>query len=77
MDSADNGDNFDEDKSAFERNTIHLFHAPFELAKGADLSSLLDEIEEVVEYSRKYFNLDKESYKRVWFRLHTTPDSSK
>ena len=31
----------------------------------------------VVQYSRKYFNLAKEGYKRVWFRLHTTPDSSK
>ena len=65
IDGEDDGDNLMEIKVAFDRITT-FFRAPLE-AKGADLCSLLDEIEEIVEYSRKYFSLDKESYKRVWY----------
>lgn len=39
--------------------------------------SIQDELEEVVDYARKYLPLGTLSYKKVWFKLHTCPDSVK
>ena len=52
------------------------FKKPLE-KQGVGLSSLHDEIEEVVCYPRKYFALHKENCQKVWYKLHTTPDAKK
>ena len=44
-----------------------FFQAPLE-AKGC---SIQDEVDEAVLYARKYLNIKKDSYKKVWYRLHT------
>ena len=74
-DSEEEDSGLAEVKSALEIVTT-FFRVPLE-AKGAHLSSLLDEIQEVVEYSRMYLSIEKESYKRVWYRLHSAPDAAK
>ena len=40
-------------------------------------SIIQDELEEVVEYAQKYLAVDTESYRKVWYKLHTCPDASK
>ena len=62
-------------KSAME-NITSAFRVPLE-AKGVNLSSLHDEIEEVVDHARRYLSIDKVCYQKVWYKLHTSPDSSK
>ena len=75
-DSDDGGeDNLDGIKSAME-NITSAFRVPLE-AKGVNLSSLHDEIEEVVDHARRYLSIDKICYQKVWYKLHTSPDSSK
>ena len=51
------------------------FRAPLE-AYEVDLSSILDETEDAVLYARRYLNIQKESYKRIWFLLHNLPDAT-
>ncbi len=51
-----------------------VFRAPLE-AKGADLSSILDEIEDIVEYSRAYLGIGCNTYKKfgISCKHHLTP----
>ena len=44
-------------------NIISVFREPLE-AKGCNLSSIADEIDEIVEYARKYLNISKEGYQK-------------
>ncbi len=53
-----------------------VFRAPLE-AKGVYLGSILDEIEDIVEYSRTYLSLGLNSYKKIWYQLQSSPDSAK
>ena len=53
---------------------ISLFRVPLE-AKQASLSSFSDELEEAVTFARKYVSLSTEDYKKVWYKLHVSPDS--
>ena len=53
-----------------------VFRAPLE-AKGADLTSILDEIEDAVDYARTYLRIGCDSYSKVWYQLHSSPDSAK
>lgn len=62
-------------KSAMESITS-AFRVPLE-AKVVNLSSLYDEIEEVVDHARRYLSIDKVCYQKVLYTLHTSPDSSK
>ena len=55
---------------------ISKFREPLQ-AKGATLAGIQGELEEVVEYGRKYLSLDKDSYHRIWYKLHTASDSTK
>jgi len=64
----------DEIKSSIDK-IAEFFRVPLE-AKGIDLCFILDEVEEAVQYSRKYLNIEKETYQKVWYRLHTSPDSA-
>ena len=52
------------------------FRGPLEkLSVG--LLVLQEELEEVVLYSRNYMNLQKESYSKVWYKIHTSPGARK
>lgn len=50
--------------------------APLE-SKGMCIASIQDELEEVVDYARKFLPLGTLSYRKIWFKLHTCPDSEK
>ena len=68
-------DHLSELKSSFLSITA-FFHAPLE-AKGADLSPILDEIEDIFDYARTYLRIASESYSRIWYQLRSSPDSVK
>jgi len=68
----DGEDNLDGIKSALPQHSEFLLRL-----KGVNLSSLHDEIEKVVDHVRRYLSTYKVCYQKVWFRLHTPPDSSK
>ena len=72
--SADD-DHLSEIKSALI-TIIDVFRAPLE-AKGADLTSILDEIEDIVDYARTYLRIGGDSYSKVWYQLYSSPDSTK
>ena len=55
---------------------VSTFRAPLE-PKGVSLETIQDELEEAVDYARTYLPIGTESYRRVWYKLHTCPDSSK
>ena len=57
-------------------HVISVFREPLE-AKGACLSSLDDELEEAVQFCRRYLNSQLEDYTKLWFKLHSTHDSRK
>lgn len=57
-----------------EYNTS-VFHAPLEAKGLCDPSMIQDEVEEVVGYARKYLPIHTESYCKIWYKLHTCPDS--
>ena len=40
------------------------------------MSRLQDEIEDAVEYARKYLNLEISKYRKVWYNLHICPAAS-
>ena len=54
---------------------ISVFHAPLEAKGLCDPSMLQNEMEKVVEYARKYLPIGIESYRKIWYKLHTCPDS--
>lgn len=64
----------DEIKSSVD-TISEFFRIPLE-AKGVDLCFILNEVEEAVQYSRKCLSIDKQAYQKVWYRLHTSPDSA-
>ena len=64
----------DEIKSSVEAIAEH-FQALLE-AMGVEICFVLDKIEDAVLYSRKYLNIQSDSYKKVWHRLHTVPDAT-
>ena len=57
-------------------NITDVFRAPLE-AKGADLTSIVDEIEDIVDYARTYLRIGCDSLKKVWYQLYSSPDSAK
>ena len=68
-------DRLSETKSAL-LNITDVFRAPLE-AKGADLTSIVDEIEGIADYARTYLRIGCDSYNRVWYQLYSSPDSAK
>ena len=44
---------------------------------GACLSLLDDELDEAVQFCRRYLDSQLEDYKKVWYKLHSTHDSRK
>ena len=55
---------------------VSSFLAPLE-AKGMNSVSVQGEIEEAVEYARTYLSLAAESYRQIWYKLHTCPNSGR
>ena len=62
-------------RAALDR-IVSTFHAPLE-SKGVSLETIQDELEEAVDYARTYLPIGTESHRRVWYKLHTCPDTSK
>ena len=62
-------------KEAVEVISTH-FRIPLE-AKGLSFVTLQDEIEEVIEYARKYTNIGAVEYRKIWYKLFSCPDSHK
>ena len=50
------------------------FRAPLD-AKGVDLTSITEEVNEMIKYARCTW-VDKDSYRCVWYRIASVPDSS-
>ncbi len=55
---------------------FNVFTEPLE-SIGISLSSLLDEIEDTIEYGRRYLSLESTKYRKVWYLLHVCPDAEK
>jgi hypothetical protein len=55
---------------------VDKFREPLE-AKNACICSLQDEIDEVVDFYRRYFKSQAEDYRRIWYKLFTAPDAKK
>ena len=73
--SSTDDDHLSEIKSALVSIT-DVFRAPLE-AKGADLTCILDEIEDIVDYARTYLRIGHDSYNKVWYQLYSSPGSAK
>ena len=74
-DTDEEEDDLDEIKEAVEYITSR-FRELLE-AKGVTLANIQGEVEEIVLYARKYLNIGREGYQKVWYKLHTAPDASK
>lgn len=72
---SDSDNRLSEIKSALVTITEN-FRAPLE-AKGTDLTSIIDEIEDIVEYARSYLRIGCEKYSKIWYQLYSAPDSTK
>ena len=55
---------------------VSTFRAPLE-SKGVSPETIQGKLEEVVDYARTYLPIGTESYRRIWYKLLTCPDSSK
>ena len=53
-----------------------FFRAPLE-AKRVGITSILDEIQDIVDYARTYLQIGCDSYKKVWYQLCSSPDAVK
>lgn len=65
-------DDFAEVRVAVEY-IISVFRTPLE-AKGMCVASIQDEVEDGVSYAQKYLQI---GYRKIWYKLHTSPDSSR
>lgn len=52
------------------------FRLPLE-AKELSFVSVQDEIEEAVDYARRYLNISETDYRKVWYKLFSCPDAKK
>ena len=73
--SSDDEENMAEIKAAVEY-LISVFRAPLE-SRDVCIATIQEEIEEAVEYARRYLAIGTESYRRIWYKLHTCPDAHK
>ena len=53
-----------------------FYTGPLE-AKNVSLCSIQDEVEEAVQYARNFLSVSQDTHKKIWYQLHTVPDSSK
>ena len=73
--SSDSDSSLIEVKNAAEHIITH-FRIPLE-SKGVALAAIQDEIEEIVDYARKYLDIYKLDYRETWYKLLSCPDSQK
>ena len=73
--SSDSDSSLIEVKNAAEHIITH-FRIPLE-SKGVALAAIQDEIEEIVDYARKYLDIYKLDYREAWYKLLSCPDSQK
>ena len=52
------------------------FRQPLE-AVSANLATVQDELEEAVDYARKYLSIQRQSYQKIWYKLHISPEARK
>lgn len=55
---------------------VTVFREPLE-AKQTCIFAFQDELEEIVDFYRKYLVTQGEEYRRVWYKLHTASDATK
>ena len=55
---------------------VGIFREPLE-AKGADLCSINDELEEMFSFCTNYVDVLAEDYKKIWYKLFSAHDSQK
>ena len=55
---------------------VTVFREPLE-AKGTCIFALIDEVDEVVDFYRKFVKSQGEDYRKVWYKLFTAADSRK
>ena len=55
---------------------FRVFIDPLE-SENVSLSTLQDEIEDVVDYARRYLSLESTKYRKIWYLLHVCPDAEK
>ena len=68
-------DNDDQLLSEVKESVDYLalyFQIPLE-AKGVVIASLLDEVEDAVECARRYLDIPRTEYQKVWYKLHCCP----
>ena len=71
--SGSNGEEHMADIRAAMQSLVSTFRIPLE-SRGVCLSTIQDDIEEAVEYARKYLPIGRDSYRKIWYKLHTCPD---
>ena len=72
---SDDEDNVSEVSEAAEY-IVSLFRIPLE-ARGMSAELIGDEIENVACYARKYLPIGTENYRKIWYKIFTSPDSAK
>ena len=55
---------------------FEVFSEPLEV-NNISLSVLLDELEDTVDYARRYLSIESTKYRKVWYLLHVCPDAEK
>lgn len=55
---------------------VQVFREPLE-SRGMCIATIQDELEEAVEYARQYLAIGTESYRAIWYKLHTSPNAGK
>ena len=53
-----------------------VFREPLE-AKDVNIAAFQYEIDEVVGYSRRYLPIQRESYRKIWYKIHNSHDANK
>ena len=72
-DMQDDDQSLSEVKSAIEQIFV-AFQEPLE-SYDVTLFSLQDEIQDAMDYARRYLSLQCTSYRKVWYNLHICPDA--
>ena len=78
-DEQDHSSNSDSSLIEVKNATEHIityFRIPLD-SKGVVLAAIQDEIEERVDYARKYLDIYKLDYREAWYKLLSCPDAQK
>ncbi len=56
---------------------VEYITSNFREAFNINIASIQDEIEEAIDYARKYLSIQSESYQKIWYKLHISPEAVK